>query len=62
MYPTAQFLASYEAGRGQRYYLFGTTASSADIVTYYRSQLMDGGDVRGVFGAAQRTRNAYRPS
>ena len=45
MYPTAQFLASYEAGRGQRYYMFGTTASFADIVSYYRSQLMDGGDV-----------------
>src|SRR4029077_16152320 len=23
IYPTAQFLASYDAGRGQRYYLFG---------------------------------------
>jgi hypothetical protein len=45
VYPAAQFLASYDAGRGQRYYLFGTTASYADIVSYYRTQLMDGGDV-----------------
>src|SRR5260370_28522891 len=26
IYPGAQFLASYEAGRGQRYYIFGTAA------------------------------------
>jgi hypothetical protein len=45
VYPAAQFLASYEAGRGQRYYMFGTTATYADIVTYYRTQLMEGGDV-----------------
>ena len=44
VYPTAQFLASYDAGRGQRYYLFGSTASYADLVAYYRSQLKDKGD------------------
>ena len=38
IYPTAQFLASYDAGRGQRYYLFGTTASFAELVGYYRRQ------------------------
>src|SRR4051812_16381833 len=26
IYPTAQFIASYDAGRGQRYYIFGATA------------------------------------
>lgn len=45
IYPSAQFLTSYEAGRGQRFYIFGTTASYADIVTYYKTALKDGGDV-----------------
>ena len=45
IYPAAQFLASYDAGRGQRFFLFGTTATYNDIVAYYRTQLMDGGDV-----------------
>jgi hypothetical protein len=43
LYPTAQFLSSYEAGRGQRYYVFGTTASFTDLVAYYRAQLKDRG-------------------
>jgi hypothetical protein len=43
VYPTAQFIASYDAGRGQRYYLFGTTAQYADIVSYYRTQLDERG-------------------
>ena len=36
IYPGAQFIASYDAGRGQRYYLFGSAASFVDLVTYYR--------------------------
>src|SRR5262245_59999676 len=32
VYPASQFLASYDAGRGQRYYLYGTTAPFADVV------------------------------
>jgi hypothetical protein len=44
VYPTAQFIASYDAGRGQRYYLFGTTAAYAELVAYYRAQLKDKGD------------------
>jgi hypothetical protein len=43
IYPAAQFLASYDAGRGQRYYIFGVTASFADVVTYYRTQLDERG-------------------
>lgn len=43
LYPAAQFLTSYEAGRGQRYYMFGSTASFADLVAYYRTQLRDRG-------------------
>jgi hypothetical protein len=44
IYPTAQFIASYDAGRGQRYYLFGATAPYADLVTFYRGQLKERGD------------------
>lgn len=43
LYPAAQYLTSYDAGQGQRYYLFGTTAPFADLVTYYRTQLRDRG-------------------
>jgi hypothetical protein len=45
IYPSAQFIASYDAGRAQRYYIFGSTASFADLVTYYRTQLKDKGDL-----------------
>jgi hypothetical protein len=43
IYPTARFLASYDAGRGQRYYLFGAMASFADLVAYYQNVLRDRG-------------------
>ena len=45
IYPTAQFLASYDAGRGQRYFIFGSTAAYADLVAYYRTTLKERGDV-----------------
>jgi hypothetical protein len=45
VYPAAQFIASYDAGRAQRYYVFGTTASFVDVVGYYRTQLDDRGDL-----------------
>src|SRR5688572_20007365 len=45
VYPSAQFLASYDAGRSQRYYVYGSTAPFADIVTYYRTQLDERGDL-----------------
>ena len=41
----AQFLASYDAGRAQRFYIFASTAPFADIVTYYRTQLKDKGNL-----------------
>jgi hypothetical protein len=44
VYPTAQFLGSYDAGRGQRYYLFGTTAAYIDVIGYYRTQTDEDGD------------------
>jgi hypothetical protein len=45
LYPTSLFLGSYDAGRGQRYYLFGTTARFDEVVGYYRTQLDDRGDL-----------------
>jgi hypothetical protein len=45
LYPTGQFITSYDAGRGQRYYIFGSTAMFADLVTYYRNVLKDRGDL-----------------
>jgi hypothetical protein len=43
--PGAQFLRSYDAGRGQRYYLFGTAALLEEVVAYYRTALKQRGDV-----------------
>jgi len=45
IYPAALFIASYDAGRGQRYYIFGSTASFNDLVTYYRTQLKEKGNL-----------------
>ena len=44
IYPSAVFLRSYDAGRGQRYYLFGTQSTFGDMVNYYRLLLDEGGD------------------
>ncbi len=44
IYPTAQFIASYDAGRAQRYYLFGASAPFVDLVAYYRTVLKERGD------------------
>lgn len=43
IYPTAEFLESFDAGQGQRYYLYGSNTSYETIVTYYRSVLRNGG-------------------
>jgi hypothetical protein len=45
VYPGAQFLTSYDAGLGQRYYIFGSTAGFAELVKYYRTVLRQRGDV-----------------
>jgi hypothetical protein len=44
VYPAAQFIASYDAGKGQRYYLFGTMTGFPEIVQYYRNTLGQRGD------------------
>jgi hypothetical protein len=45
VYPGAEFLVSYDAGRGQRYYLYGTNTSFLDIVNYYKATLKQKGDL-----------------
>jgi hypothetical protein len=45
VYPGAQFIASYDAGRGQRYYIFGSAASFVDLVAYYRTALKQKGEL-----------------
>jgi hypothetical protein len=45
IYPGAQYLTSYDAGRGQKFYLFGSSASFPDLVNYYRKQLGKSGDL-----------------
>ena len=44
IYPSARFLRSYDAGRGQRYYLFGTDSTFTDMVNYYHLLLDERGD------------------
>jgi len=43
IYPAAEYLESYDAGHGQRFYLFGTNTAFADIVAYYKNMLHDSG-------------------
>jgi hypothetical protein len=44
VYPAAQFIASYDAGRGQRFYIYGSSASFVELVTYYRTYLKERGN------------------
>jgi hypothetical protein len=45
IFPGSQFIRSYDAGRGQRYYLFGTEASLEEAVAYYRTTLKERGGI-----------------
>ena len=45
IYPGAEFLGSFDAGKGQRYYLFGTNASFTEIVNYYKVVLKQKGEL-----------------
>jgi hypothetical protein len=70
IYPTAEFLETFDAGFGQQYVLYGTNLPFADIVTYYRTALKTGG--RELFrapathqfdlGRFQEDRMAFPPS
>ena len=45
VFPGAQFIASYDAGRGQRYYIFGSPATFVELVAYYRTVLKQKGEL-----------------
>ena len=45
VYPGAQFIASYDAGRGQRFYIYGSAASFVDLVAFYRTALKQKGEL-----------------
>jgi hypothetical protein len=45
IYPAAQFLTSYDAGRGQRYYLYGSGVGFGELVAYYRNVLKTKGEL-----------------
>jgi len=45
IYPAAEFLTSYDAGQGQRYYVFGAASPFAEIVAYYRTVLRQRGEL-----------------
>ena len=45
IYPGAEFLASYDAGKGQRYYLFGTNTAFPEIIGWYRNVLKQKGEL-----------------
>ena len=45
IYPAAQYLESYDAGRGQRYYLYGSDADFLQVVAFYRTALKQKGEL-----------------
>ena len=45
IYPTAVFLRSYDAGRGQRYYVYGVGSPFTEMVNYYKNVLKEKGNL-----------------
>ena len=45
IYPGADFVGSFDAGRGQRYYLFGSNTAFLEIVNYYKGVLKQKGEL-----------------
>ena len=43
IYPAAEFLEEFDAGRGQRFYIYGTNLPYQDIVDYYKARLRNHG-------------------
>ncbi|MEO8679757.1 MAG: hypothetical protein ABI665_11965 [Vicinamibacterales bacterium] len=44
IYPSSVYLTSYDAGRGQRFYIFGVTVPYPEMVAYYKTVLKQKGD------------------
>jgi hypothetical protein len=70
VYPGASFLGSFNAGLGQRYYLFGSDADYMQVITFYRNALKSkGGEIYEVppiwsfeIGRFREESMAYPPS
>jgi hypothetical protein len=45
VFPSAQFLTSYDADLGQRFYLYGSMRPFEEVVAYYRTRLKDKGEL-----------------
>jgi hypothetical protein len=45
IYPSAQYLESYDAGLGQRFYIFGSQSDFLQIVSFYRTILKQRGEL-----------------
>lgn len=45
VYPSATYLESYDAGRGQRFFLFGSEADFLQVVAFYKTALKQRGDL-----------------
>jgi hypothetical protein len=45
LYPGSQYLGAFDAGRGQKFHIFGTSASFVAIVAFYRELLKERGDL-----------------
>ena len=43
MFAGAELLETYDAGSGQKYFIFGSNAPYADVVLFYRTTLKTGG-------------------
>jgi hypothetical protein len=44
-FPGAQYLGSFDATRGQRFYIYGTNSSFLEIVNYYKTFLKEKGEL-----------------
>lgn len=45
IYPSAQYLESYDAGSGQRFYIFGSQSDFLQIVAFYKTMLKQKGEL-----------------
>lgn len=45
IYPGAEFVGSFDAGKGQRFFLFATNTPFLELVNYYKTVLKQKGDL-----------------
>jgi hypothetical protein len=44
VYPTAEHIGTFDAGAGQQFVLYGSNLPYAEVVSYYRTVLKNGGN------------------